>query len=84
MIFNYSHEGKHLMITKGTWDEMKKDKSSVAFTSLEAAARETIRRDGAFIVYREEDTAIMRRCDRMSELDDEIAASAITPHEGNL
>lgn len=64
----------NLQITKENWDELKKDKTSIAFHGVLAAAKETISRHGAFIIYSEATSEIQRRCDRMSELDDETNA----------
>ena len=64
----------NLQITKENWDELKKDKNSIAFNGVLAAAKETISRHGAFIIYSEAISEIQRRCDRMSELDDETNA----------
>lgn len=73
MKFTHYYEDNHLFIAEMTWTELKKDKSSVAFHGVVAAAKETINRNGAFIVYRESDSAIMRKCDRRSELENEIS-----------
>lgn len=64
----------NLQITKENWDELKKDKNSIAFNGVLAAAKETISRHGAFIIYSEATSEIQRRCDRMSELDEETNA----------
>lgn len=64
-------QDNNLHITKENWDELKQNKNSIAFNGVLAAAKETISRHGAFIIYSEATTEIQRRCDRMSELEDE-------------
>lgn len=67
------YEGNNLFITKATWDQLLQSKESVAFHGVVIAAKETIQRDGAFIIYCDVTTDIQRRCDRMSDLNEEIA-----------
>ncbi|MDD2742228.1 MAG: hypothetical protein PHV02_08135 [Rhodocyclaceae bacterium] len=78
MKFHLEYEDNKLFISKTKWDELKKNKPPVAFASVVAAAKEIISRGGAFVVYCDSDTAIMRRCDRMSELDNEIGVETAT------
>ena len=66
-------DGNKLFIKKATWDELKKDQSSADFRHFVDAAKDVIKRDGAFIVY--SDKGVMCRCDRLSELEKEISAS---------
>lgn len=68
---NFYYQDSNLHIAKENWDELVKDKSSIAFNGVFAAAKETISRDGAFIIYCNATSDVLRRCDRMSELNDE-------------
>lgn len=64
----------HLNITQANWDQLKKDGRSAAFLGVVAAAKVTVEQGGAFIVYCEVTGEVQRRCDRQTELDDEISA----------
>lgn len=68
---NLYYQDNNLHITKENWDELKKDKASIAFNGVLAAAKETITRGGAFSIYCKATSEIQRRCDRMSELNEE-------------
>ncbi|WP_426178742.1 hypothetical protein [Pseudomonas sp. TWRC1-2] len=67
------YEDNNLFITKTSWDQLLQDRDSVAFHGVVTAARETINRDGAFIIYSDITSDVERKCDRLSELDDELA-----------
>ncbi|WP_345881984.1 hypothetical protein [Shewanella algae] len=75
MTINFYYKDNDLYITKKSFDKLKSDNNPVAFKGIIAAAKETISRDHAFIVYEENDSSIIRKCDRMSELEDEIGQS---------
>ncbi|MFK3799399.1 hypothetical protein [Pseudomonas sp. NPDC088444] len=62
----------NLQITQTAWDDLKSDKNTFAFHGVIAAAKDTISRGGAFIIYCESTSDIQRRYDRLSELEDEI------------
>jgi hypothetical protein len=66
------YKDSNLHITKENWDELKKNKTSIAFNGVVAAAKETISQRGAFIIYCKDTTEIQCRCDRLSDLEDEI------------
>lgn len=68
---NFYYQDNNLHITKENWDELKKDKGSIAFNGVLAAAKDTINRGGAFSIYCQATSEIQRRCDRMSELNEE-------------
>jgi hypothetical protein len=70
------YEDNKLHISKTNWDELKKDKSSIPFCGVLAAARETINKDGAFIIYCDATSDVLVSCDRMSELDEEVGSIA--------
>ena len=70
---NCYFDGSHLCVTKEAWDELKKDQSGLDFRTMADAARDLIKRHGAFIVY--SDKGVMCRCDRLSDLEKEINAA---------
>jgi hypothetical protein len=72
MTFPHYYENNNLFVPETSWNELKKDPNSTAFRDMVEAAKKAIREGGAFIVYRESDTAIMRRFDRSSELKTEL------------
>lgn len=63
------YENNDLHITQSNWDALKKNKGGVAFSGVVAAAKETIQKGGAFIVYCDITDDIQHKCDRPSELD---------------
>ena len=65
------YQDNNLHITKENWDDLKQNKTSIAFNGVLAAAKDTITRGGAFSIYCKATSEIQRRCDRMSELEDE-------------
>jgi hypothetical protein len=73
MTFPSYMKDKNLFVPLTSWIELKKDADGEPFSDMIDAARKVIQVDGAFIVYRESDTAIMYRCDRMSELNELLA-----------
>jgi len=73
---NFYYQDNNLHITKDNWDELMKDKNGIAFNGVFAAAKDTINRDGAFIIYCNVSLDVLRRCDRMSELNDEAGVSS--------
>lgn len=64
----------NLNIAQTVWDELKMNKNSIPFNGIVAAAKDAINRGGAFIVYSQLTSEIQLRCDRMTELDDEIGS----------
>lgn len=58
---------KNLWIAQEVWSDLTAGTSAVAFSSVRSTAVETLKRDGAFIIYSE--AGIMRRIDRLSELE---------------
>lgn len=74
---NFYYQDNNLHITKENWDELKKDKGSIAFNGVLAAAKDTITRGGAFSIYCKATSEIQRRCDRMSELNDEAGGPSV-------
>lgn len=65
------YQDNNLHISQENWDDLKKDKNSIAFHGVLAAARATITQNGAFIIYCKATSDVQRRCDRMLELEDE-------------
>jgi hypothetical protein len=76
MKYEHYYEDNKLHISQTNWDELKKDKSSIPFCGVLAAAKETISQGGAFIIYCEVTSDVMRSCDRMSELNEEVGSIA--------
>lgn len=72
MVPHYYDENK-LYVPLASWTALKNDPESEPYRDLVRAATDTIKGGGALIVYRESDTAIMHRCDRMSELNQLVA-----------
>ena len=50
------------------WTDLTISKSTVAFSSVTSTVIETLKRGGAFMIYRD-DVGIMRRFDRLSEFE---------------
>lgn len=69
---HYYDENKRY-VPLASWNALKDDLESEPYRDLAQAATEAVKRGGAFIVYRESDTLIMHRCDRMSELNELLA-----------
>lgn len=73
MTFPRYMEGKDLLVPLTSWLELCKRKDEAPFIDMINAARKAITEDGAFIVYRESDTSVIYRCDRMTELESLLA-----------
>lgn len=70
----FHYVDNHLHIAQTVWEELKKNKNSIPFNGIVTADKDAINRGGAFIVYSDINSDILRRCDRMTELDDEIGS----------
>lgn len=64
------YDNNKLYVPLASWSALKDDPDSEPYRDLVQAATEIVKGGGAFIVYRESDTSIMHRCDRMSELNE--------------
>ncbi len=64
----------NLNVAQTVWDELKMNKHSIPFNGVVAAARDAISRGGAFIVYSDTTSDILRRCDRPAELEEAIGS----------
>lgn len=58
----------NLLIAEVVWNDLRTGKSTVALSSVRSTALETLKRGGAFMIYRN-DIGIMRRFDRLSEFE---------------
>ena len=70
----YSMDGKNVSVPLASWEVVKNDPDRDTFDDLMKFAIETVDGGGAFIVYRESDSAIMHRCDRITEVDELFGA----------
>ena len=71
-VAHYYDENK-LYVPLASWNALKDDPESEPYRDLVKAATVTIEGGGAFVIYRESDTSIMHKCDRMSELSELMA-----------
>lgn len=61
-------EANKLWVEKETWTDLIGEESAVAVYSLKAAAAEIIEHGGAFIIN-DDNIGIIKRCDRLHDLD---------------
>lgn len=61
-------DDKNLLIVEEVWNDLKKEKGTVAFSSVISTVTETLKRDGAFMIY-DDNNGIKRRFDRLSEFE---------------
>lgn len=61
-------DDKNLFIAEEVWNDLRKEKGSVAFSSVRSTVTETLKRNGAFMIY-DHNTSIKRRFDRLSEFE---------------
>lgn len=69
MRVNLEFEDKNLFITDETWNDLTKERSVVAFSSVISTAVDTIKRNGAFMIYKD-NGEIKRRFDRLHEFEE--------------
>ena len=59
---------KNLFIAEEVWNDLRKSEGTTAFFSVRSTVAETLKRDGAFMIY-SHDGGIKRRFDRVSEFE---------------
>lgn len=68
MRVNLEFDDKNLFIAEEVWNDLTKEKSAVAFSSVISTVADTIKRDGAFMIYKH-NGEIKRRFDRLHEFE---------------